>query len=84
MPLTIGLDELDSGFGLGFRVATDLGKARSLKSVGEYGWSGAAQTYFWIDPAEDFIGLMMTQHLPTDAYPVTEYFRNLAYQAIVD
>jgi CubicO group peptidase (beta-lactamase class C family) len=84
MPLTIGPNELDHGFGLGFRVATDLGKAWSLTSVGEFGWGGAAQTYFWIDPSEDFIGLMMTQHMPLEPYPVQQIFRNLAYQAIID
>lgn len=84
MPLMIGANELDHGFGLGFRVATDLGKARALTSVGEFGWAGAAQTYFWIDPAEDFIGLMMTQHMPLEQYPVQQIFRNLAYQAIAD
>ena len=83
-PLKIGAWELDVGFGLGFRVATSLGEARSLTSAGEYGWAGAAQTYFWIDPAEEFIGLMMTQHMPIDPYPVQERFKNLAYQAIVD
>jgi CubicO group peptidase (beta-lactamase class C family) len=84
MPLKIGLDVLDHGFGLGFSVRTNLGQARNLSSVGEYGWFGAAQTYFWIDPAEDFIGLMMTQHMPIAPYPVQDRFRNLAYQAIVD
>lgn len=83
-PLMIGVDALDHGFGLGFRVTTDLGQSRVLRSVGEYGWAGAAQTYFWIDPAEEFIGLMMTQYLPMSPYPVTQRFRNLAYQAIVD
>ncbi len=48
------------------------------------GWGGAAQTYFWVDPAEEFIGLMMTQYLPTLEYPVQNRFINLAYQAIVD
>jgi len=84
MPLTIGPTELDHGFGLGFRVTTDLGSARALTSVGEFGWAGAAQTYFWIDPTEDFIGLMMTQHMPLEQYPVQQIFRNLAYQAIAD
>ena len=83
-PLNLGAFELDFGFGLGFRVATSLGEARSLTSTGEYGWAGAAQTYFWIDPAEELIGLMMTQHLPIEPYPVQERFKILAYQAIVD
>ena len=84
MPIKAGPDTLDHGFGLGFRVTTSLGERRELSSVGEYGWGGAAQTYFWIDPAEGFIGLMMTQHLPLAPYPVQERFRNLAYQALVD
>ncbi len=83
-PIKIGPKTLDHGFGLGFRVTSALGEARALTSVGEYGWSGAAQTYFWIDPAEDFIGLMMTQHMPFEDYPVQERFRNLSYQAIDD
>ncbi len=83
-PLNMLPFETSYGFGLGFRVATGLGKVRTLTSVGEYGWSGAAKTYFWIDPAEDMIGMMMTQILPTDDYPVNERFRILAYQAIAD
>lgn len=83
-PLKIGLWTLDHGVGLGFRVITSLGEARSLTSLGEYGWSGAAQTYFWIDPVEEFIGLFMTQYMPIEPYPVQERFKNLAYQAIAD
>ena len=83
-PLAIGPEPLDFGFGLGFRVATSLGEARLLTSVGEFGWAGAAQTYFWVDPAEAFIGLMMTQYVPTDFYPFRDLFKNLAYQAIDD
>ncbi|MBI1279746.1 MAG: serine hydrolase [Anaerolineaceae bacterium] len=84
MPIYMGLDQRDHGFGLGFRVTTHLGQARKLSSVGEYGWGGLANTYFWIDPAEAFIGLMMTQHLPTLPYTANDIFRNLAYQAIDD
>lgn len=83
-PIKIGADTLDFGFGLGFRVVTSLGEAKSLTSVGEYGWAGAAQTYFWIDPSEALIGLMMTQYMPIEPYPVQERFKTLAYQAIVD
>lgn len=84
MPIYMGLDQLDHGFGLGFRVTMHAGQCRKLSSVGEYGWGGAANTYFWIDPAEDFIGLMMTQHMPKLPYSATDIFRNLAYQAIDD
>ncbi len=83
-PLKMGSDIRDHGFGLGFRVATSLGEARSLTSVGEYGWAGLAKTYFWIDPAEDLIGLMLTQLIPVLQHPAQERFRNLTYQAIVN
>ena len=83
-PLKLGLWTLDHGVGLGFRVTTSLGEARALTSTGEYGWAGAAQTYFWIDPAEEFIGLMMTQYMPIEPYPAQERFKILAYQAIAD
>ncbi len=83
-PISIGPDMLDHGFGLGVRARATLSGTRALSSVGEYGWSGAAQTFFWIDPSESFIGLLMTQHLPTLPYPVHDRFRNLAYQAIDD
>lgn len=84
MPLWLDPHLRNFGFGLGFRVTTSLGEARVLTSVGEYGWGGAAQTHFWIDPAEEFIGLMMSQHRSAKKDSITEHFQNLAYQAIVD
>ena len=31
--------------------------------AGEFGWSGAAATYFWVDPAKDVTGCLMTQYI---------------------
>lgn len=84
MPISIGTDVLDHGFGLGFSVVTHLGQTRTMKSIGEFGWGGAAKTNFWVDPAEQLIGLMMTQYLPLFPYPVGNRFHNLVDQAIVD
>ena len=72
------------GFGLGFRVLTDLAGAEILGSVGEYAWGGAASTFFWNDPQEDLIGVLMAQFLPNDYYPIRNEFRVLANQAIVE
>ena len=74
------------GFGLGFRVMTDVPQSAMLGSAGEYGWSGAAYTYFWIDPKEELIGLFMSQFFPSRDLlaPVRETFRVLAYQALID
>ena len=71
------------GFGLGFSVRTDLAAAEELGTVGAFGWSGAYNTYFFIDPEEELIGIMMTQFAPyTDFYK--EKFQQLVYQAIVE
>lgn len=72
------------GFGLGVSVLLDLGKGQTLGSVGNYGWGGAANTNFWIDPKEELIGILMLQFMPSDTYPVIPDFRILAYQALVD
>jgi len=32
-------------------------------SIGEYGWAGAGKTYFWVDPKEEFIGILMAQYM---------------------
>lgn len=72
------------GFGLGVSVLLDLGKGQTLGSVGTYGWGGAANTNFWIDPREEMIGILMLQFMPSGTYPVTPDFRILAYQALVD
>ena len=72
------------GYGLGVRVMLDPGQSHRPGSVGEYGWAGAANPYFWIDPAEEFIGIVLAQIMPTGFYPLAEDFRVLAYQAIVD
>ena len=72
------------GFGLGVRVLVDPAQSQMLGSVGEYGWGGLATTYFFIDPLEEMIGILMTQLIPPETHPVRIDFRVLAYQAIVD
>lgn len=87
LPLGVSLDNDPSrgvGFGLGVSVLNDLGKSKVLGSVGNYGWGGAANTNFWIDPKEELIGILMLQFMPPDTYPVIIDFRNLTYQALVD
>lgn len=50
------------GWGLSFLVeGADLPRGRRR---GSYGWAGLCNSYFWIDPASDRVGLLMTQVLP--------------------
>ena len=72
------------GFGLGVKVLMDVAQSHTVGSVGAYGWSGAANTDFWVDPKEDLIGLIMLQFEPMLYYPIFDQFKVLAYQAIVD
>jgi CubicO group peptidase (beta-lactamase class C family) len=84
-PLMLGPGNIGTGFGLGFGVTLDIGAVRYLSSVGEFGWGGAAQTHFLVDPKEELITLFMTQMLPDGViYPFRERYQNLVYQALVD
>ncbi len=71
------------GFGLGSRVASDVGATAVAGSVGEFGWAGAAKTYYWVDPKEDLVGLFMSQYMIGFDLPESD-LRALTYQSIDD
>ncbi|MBK8503161.1 MAG: beta-lactamase family protein [Saprospiraceae bacterium] len=71
------------GFGLGFGITTDLADSKATGSIGQYYWSGAFCTYFFIDPAENLIALLMTQTAPYSNFYGSK-MRQFVYQAIVD
>lgn len=72
------------GFGLGFSVVLSPAERKTVCSVGEFGWGGAASTLFWVDPVEDLVVIGMTQLMPSSAYPIREELRALVYGALVD
>jgi CubicO group peptidase (beta-lactamase class C family) len=72
------------GFGLGFSVMLDPARAHVMGSPGEYAWGEAASTMFWIDPAEELIGMRLTQLVPSSTYPVRREMRVLTYQALTE
>jgi len=69
-------------FGLGFRVRKDVGLDAQSGSVGEYGWAGAGGTYFWIDPKEELIGILMTQAPGPSRTYYRQLFKELVQQAM--
>ena len=84
LPYTLGgVAAPGYGFGLGSRVAMDIGQSALAGSVGEFGWAGAAKTYFWVDPVEEIVGVLMTQHMVGFDLPEAD-FRAVVYQAIED
>jgi CubicO group peptidase (beta-lactamase class C family) len=74
------------GFGLGGAVRLDAGRAAQLGSVGQFGWGGAATTYFNIDPHESTVALVFAQYLPppADRSRLTWTFSTLFYASLVD
>ncbi len=69
-------------FGLGFAVRKGDGIAGVPGSAGEFMWAGAAGTFFWVDPREDMVVVMMMQ----SPGPTRPYYRRLikalVYQAM--
>jgi CubicO group peptidase (beta-lactamase class C family) len=79
----MGLFSSGYGFGHGSRVLLNVAESAMPGSVGEFGWAGAARTYFWVDPREELIGILMTQYMLGADRPDKD-FQVLAYQALVD
>ncbi len=70
------------GFGLGFSIREDVGKAGEPGSVGEFGWGGAYHSQYWVDPKERLTIVYMTQLLPAGNIDDHGKLRTLIYQAL--
>jgi CubicO group peptidase (beta-lactamase class C family) len=79
--VTIPMPPAGYGFGLTFAVNRGPEHTGTIGSKGEYNWSGAAGTTFWIDPEEQMTGVLMIQTMLDLAKG--GQFKQLAYQAIV-
>jgi CubicO group peptidase (beta-lactamase class C family) len=71
------------GFGLGFAVREAAGIAPLHGSPGDYFWSGAGGTYFWIDPREELIGILMLQ-APSLRLHYRRLIKSLVLGAVVE
>ena len=84
MPYSIAVLAMPGyGFGLGSRVLMNPAESGLPGSAGEFGWAGAANTYYWVDPKLEMIGIYMTQHM-VSIEPAQRDFQVLTYQALVD
>jgi CubicO group peptidase (beta-lactamase class C family) len=75
--------EEGGGFGLGFLVRTEAGRSPLPGSVGDYGWAGAYGTYFWIDPKEKLVAILMMQ-APAQRLQYRYLMRHYVYGAIAN
>jgi CubicO group peptidase (beta-lactamase class C family) len=74
----------NSGWGLGFQV---FHQRRTIDSTpGRFGWTGGTGTSVYTDPAEELIGILLTQREMISPVPPKVYrdFWTCAYQAIDD
>ncbi len=67
------------GFGLGYCI--NMG-ADTVGSVGDFGWGGMADTYCWIDPVKDIVGILMQQFMPSMTHRGRLDFRKAVYSAL--
>ena len=83
-PLILGTPMMGLGFGLGFSVIMDTSANGVMGSVGNHGWSGAADTHFWVDSKEDLIGITCTQYIAEMITNIRMDFKNILYSALMD
>jgi CubicO group peptidase (beta-lactamase class C family) len=69
------------GFGLGFAVRTDPGRAPTAGSVGEFFWGGMMGTAFWVSPRDSLFAILMVQ-TPENREYFRVLYRNLVTAAL--
>ena len=72
------------GFGLGYCINMDPDNTAAAGSRGDFGWGGMADTYCWVDPAQQLVAILMQQYLPSLHHPGRRDFRNAVYRALED
>jgi CubicO group peptidase (beta-lactamase class C family) len=72
------------GFGLGVAVRRVPGVAGIMGSPGDYRWSGAQGTLFWVDPKEELAVVYMAQTPGAIRAHYRQVIATLVQQAIVD
>ena len=72
------------GFGYGFGITRDLAEGGELDSPGSFGWGSFWYGTFFIDPAENMIGISIAQKHPAGGATLNNKFGILARQAIIE
>jgi CubicO group peptidase (beta-lactamase class C family) len=78
-------------FGYGFGITPEPGKqadvapagaSKETASPGTYSWGGIYGTYFFVDPKEQLVGVLMMQLHPNDQITLRQDFQRLVYEAL--
>ena len=76
--------EMGTSFGLGFAVRTSEGRNPVPGSIGDYSWAGITGTFFWVDPKEKLVTVLMVQLPQAKNVPYWRQTRTLVYQTLVN
>ena len=72
------------GYGLGVRVVNDPAARGTFLSKGSFGWSGAYNTHFFVDPKEKIVAIYMTQAAFLESRgQIREDFETAVMQSVV-
>jgi CubicO group peptidase (beta-lactamase class C family) len=80
IPDTLPGRPVGEAFGLSVRVVNHAVAGGMRISDGSFGWGGVYGTYFWVDPKEEIVAVMMTQ---TPVVVMRAELENLVMSAIV-
>lgn len=77
---------LGEHYGWGFGMSVCTGRYQLWDNPGRFGWDGGIGTSAYMDPAEDLVGILLTQRLMDSPAPPTVFqdFWTSVYQAIDD
>jgi len=69
-------------FGLGYCINIDPDNAPGRGSMGDFGWGGLADSYCWVDPQQQLIGILMQQFIPSLYHSGRCDFRHAVYSTL--
>ena len=72
----------DDDFCLGFALTSKKSAAANMRNAGSFAWGGYYGTYYWADPKEKMICLIMTQHTPNSHYEFVDKISNIIYGSL--
>lgn len=72
------------GFGQGLGVRVLIRENIRPSSLGEHGWIGYARTYYWIDPQQEVIGILLSQFIADSGSKIVDIIKlqNLSYDCL--
>ena len=82
VPISLGNYLSPAYGGLGFAVVVDKDASPEPDNNGVHRWAGAANTFFWIDPAEELVGMVWMQYGEFAAYEIEREFQTMVYESI--